>query len=513
MAELAPPAAAEPVLDDGTIDVDGTRRSLRASVVSGLAWNSLLTVVIQGARILSSLVLVRLLEPRDYGLAGMALIFSSLVLNFADLGFGSALVQRPRITEADRSTAFWTTAGVGLLLMAVGIGVSGPIAGFFHEPRVQILFIAISATFFVGSLGATQASLIHRAMNFRAITIRLVIATVAGCLVAIGVAAAGGGPWALVSQQLTVTVLSTVSLWLLCDWRPRLVFSRESFRDFAGFGGNVVGANFLDYLQSNMDNLLIGRYVGSAALGTYSVAYNVILIPMGRLFVPVQETLFPALARIQGEPERLGRLWARAVQGIVTVIAPAMLGLIVVAPDFVDVVLGTRWHAAAPVMRILAVVTLAYAVTSIAYRTLLAVGRPDIALRFSAANAVLAVGAFVVGLHWGIVGVAAAYTIVTVPLQALLVVLVTRVIGMPLGRFARGLAPVTQVAAVMTAACWLTREGLIQLGLSEAPRLVVVVLVGLLVYLPLAAWRSPELVAEIRNIRSRRRVQDGPSPA
>ena len=307
-------------------------RNFRASVIEGLKWNAVVAVSTQVTRLATSLVLVHLLSPRDYGLAGIALLFSSLVLALADLGLGAGLVQRASITENDRSTVFWTSAGVGLGLTAVGIALASPLAAFFHEPRVKPLFMVVSSSFVLLALQTTQAALFMRAMSFRAMTVRRVVAMIGGAAAGIAVAASGGGAWALVVQAVTVSVLSTILIWLLSDWRPKFTYSLQSLRSFGGFGLTLLGARMLDFLQGNADNILIGRYLGSSALGLYSVAYNVILLPTQRLLGPVQDTFFPAFARIQHDRPRMAALWLRISRIVGAFIAPAMLGLVVIAP-------------------------------------------------------------------------------------------------------------------------------------------------------------------------------------
>ena len=503
-----------PVRQDPGSQLDDTRReappadgnvlNLHGAVASGLAWKGLFVIVVQVTRTVSGVILVRLLQPSAFGLAGMAMLFSGLVLIFSDIGLGAALVQRKSITEADRSTAFWTTVTFGALCTLTAIALSGPIASFFHQPQVKNLLMVLSITFVLGSLGMTQASLIHRAMNFRLISIRLMVATVGGCATAIVVALAGGGAWSLIAQEIAVTILSTAFLWFTCDWRPKFVYSWRSLKDLGGFGSNVVGSNFLGFLQGNGDNILIGRYLGSSSLGVYSVAYNVILVPLTRLFGPVQETLFPVLSRIQDDSARVARVWLRAVQGVAAVIMPTILGLIVVAPDFVNVILGAQWHQAIPVIRILAVVTLVLGFSAVANRTLLALNRSRVVFLFAVANTALILPAFALGLHWGIVGVAALYTAVTIPLQAALVLTVIRVLNIGVLRFLHNVAGVTQAALLMMGVCWFSREGLIHLGVSAPARLAIVILIGVLTYLPATAWLSPGVIHEIRNLRSAR---------
>ncbi len=224
--------------------------NLRAAVVSGVAWQTVVSISAQASRIVSSLVLVHLLTPADYGLAGMALIFSGFVGVFLDLGLGTALIQRPTITEIDRSTVFWTTVTMGLVLTIVMIGLSGVISEFFHQPQLQNLVIVLSFSLIIGSLGLTQGSLLERAMKYREISIRLIIATVGACVTAIVVAVAGGGAWALIAYQLGMVTIVTISLWQLAAWRPRFVYSWRSAKDFGGFGINVFGTGLLGFFKA-----------------------------------------------------------------------------------------------------------------------------------------------------------------------------------------------------------------------------------------------------------------------
>ena len=142
----------------------------------------------------------------------MALVVSGFVLAFSDLALGAALVQRKQITEAHRSTTFWITLAAGLLFTLLGIGASGLAAAAFGQPEVRDLFAVMSLTFVITSLGATQSALLMRSMNFRALELRIVIGTVLGGIVGVAAAVAGWGAWAIVLQQVTLSVVSTMLL-------------------------------------------------------------------------------------------------------------------------------------------------------------------------------------------------------------------------------------------------------------------------------------------------------------
>jgi len=478
---------------------------LQSSVRSGLGWSVVVSIVVQVSRIVSSLVLVRLLSPSDYGLASMAMVVVALVSNFQDVGFGAGLIQRRTITETDRSTVFWATAALGAFSTLILIGLSVPIADFFNEPQVRNLVIGLSFTLFIGSLGLTQGALVHRAMNFRATAVRIIVANVGATVAAIAVAAAGGGAWALIAYQLAITSLITVLLWQLAAWRPRFVFSRTSLKRFSGFGFNVLGARGLDFLQTNVDNILVGRVLGPTSLGLYTVSYNVILIPLGRLFQPISGVLFAAGSRLQDDRERLARLWIRAARGALAVILPAVLGLLVVTPDFVHVVFGSKWEDAVPVIRVLGFVTVAYGLSMLADNVLLSLDKANLVFRLRLLNTVLAIGAFVVGLQWGVVGVAASYAVVTIPMNLWRVFLANMYLGVSLPRFARSLARTVEASLGMALICWFARVGLSDGNARPWVQLVVVVATGIVVY---GAWtylRNREVVDDFVSLIARRR--------
>ena len=398
---------------DTVREVDSATRSapdsstLRANVAAGVRWGLVFGVANQLSRIAVGLVLVRLLTPADYGLAAIAFVCATFVLTLSDASLGKALVQRPTIDELDRSTVFWATVAIGVVLTGAGVAASGPLAHLFHQPKVQPLIAVLSLSFILVSLQMTQVALFQREMMFKTTTLRLILSAGVAGIVGVVVAVLGGGAWALIAQQLALISTSTVLLWILSPWRPRLMFSWSRLRMHGGFGLNVMGSRLMDDVSTNADNALIGRFLGSAALGAYSVAYNLMTLPIARLVIPIQDTLFPAYARIQDDTARIRRIWLRTTAVMASVVAPAMVGLAVVAPNFVHFVLGSRWATVAPVLRILAPLAIAQSLAALASTTLLARDRTKTIFRCSVVGTILVLSAFIIGLHWGIIGVAA----------------------------------------------------------------------------------------------------------
>jgi O-antigen/teichoic acid export membrane protein len=496
--------------DRSTVDAADGARNLQSLVLRGLGWKFLSGGVLQAWQIVAAVVLARLLRPHDYGLAGMVLVLTTVVIAFSDLAMGAALIQRRKLTEKDRSTVFWTGVAAGLAFTLVGLGLSGPVARFYGQPDVRDLFAAFSLSFFITSLGTTQKALLTREMNFRSLELRQIAGSVGGGIVGITVAAQGYGAWAIIGQQLTMGVLSTVLLWMVTPWRPHFTYSFESLRNLGGFSANVLGQRLLYQLTRSADNVLIGRFLGPAAVGTYAVAYNVMLLPLSRLGTPIGLVLFPALSRMQDDPERVTTVWLRVNRLLAAVSVPAMLGLIVVAHDFVHVVLGARWAAATPVLQILAWVGVLQAIQTLNEDVLQVRDRTGTMFRFmvlwSSANLL----GLVIGLHWGIIGVAVGVSVAGTVVAPVSIWLTARVAGVSMRAFAANLAGVFQAALGMAAVVFAARLLLVSAGVPTVARLLILVLIGIASYLALTAWRMPDVIADVRRLRTR---TPAPAPA
>jgi O-antigen/teichoic acid export membrane protein len=488
------------VNDGGPESVD-----LRSRVLSGLAWKAASQIFLQFSRFAVALVLARLLTPHDWGLAAMVLVFSGFVIVFTDNALGTALIQRREIVEADRSTVFWVGVGIGVTLAAAGVALAGPVAAFYGEPDVEPLFAAMSLSFAVNALGTTQVALLVREMQFKLLELRVIVASLCGAVTGIVVALDGHGAWAIVIQQLTIAIVSTALLWRVTPWRPSATFSLQSLRKLGRFTANVFGQNLLYQTGRNLDNLLVGRFLGAVPLGLYGLAYNVMLVPFSRIAAPLQQVFFPAFSRMQEDKERMATAWIRVVRLVGSLSIPALVGLVIVAPDFVDVVLGQKWSGAVPLIQILAWAGILQSLQTLNGEILMALDRAHILFRFTVLWFFATIGAVALGLQWGIEGVAACYTIAIAIVEPLNAHLTARALGVPTRRFFVSLAGVVQATAVMALVTLTARELLIAQNVPASVRLPAVILLGMVVYLPCCLWRVPEVTRDVRGIFPRPR--------
>jgi O-antigen/teichoic acid export membrane protein len=490
------PRSAEPTdsHDDGR---------LTGHVLRGVGWKFGSQLLQQGTQIVVGVLLARLLTPDDYGLAGMVLVFSALINVFSDLSLGSALVQKREITDLDCTTAFWTSTAGGLLFTLVGIALSWPMSWFYNEPRVEPLFAVLSLSFVLTAMGTTQTAILTRKMDFRSLEMRMMMAAVVGAVVGVTIAVSGGGAWALIVQRIVVAAASTAMVWRLSPWRPSFHYSRGSLGKLGSYSRNVFSTGLLFYVSGNVDNIMVGRLLGAAALGVYSLAFNLILFPITRLVTPIRMVLFPAFSRMQGDRARMATAWTRVNRLVGSITVPLMLGLVVLAPDFVPVVLGSHWNAAIPIIQILVWVGLLQSLQRLNGSILQACDRTGMLLGFAVVTAVGNIAAIIVGLHWGVLGVAAGLAVVSTLTQPGYTWLTSHVLGVSVWRSVSELRGVAEAGVLMLAALIMFDIAVPADKVGHAVHLAAGVSLGAIVFSAAIRWRAPEVPQELRLLRAR----------
>ena len=386
--------------------------SVKKQVVSGVKWSTISQVGRQAMQLVTIAILARFLTPDDYGLVGMASIVIGFAMLFSDLGTASTVIQRQNISEPFLSSIFWFNAIIGCLA-CVTIYLSAPlIAGFYQEPRLTLLMQVLSFNFLVAGGGIVQKALLERKLEFYSLAKIEIIASVVGSITGISAAVAGFGPWSLVYQTLVVTIVTTTLLWLFAAWQPKRVLQWSELRTVYSYSLNLTGFNIFNYFARNADYLLIGRFLGSQALGYYTLAYRVMLYPLQNISSVLSRVLFPSLSLIQNDQVRFRSMYLRAT-GIVALVAfPLMLGLMGLADTLILVAFGVQWLPVASVLTILAPVGMLQSVGTLVGIIYQAMGRTDWMFRWGVGSGLLVILAFAIGLQWGILGVAAAYALI-----------------------------------------------------------------------------------------------------
>lgn len=363
------------------------------------------------AQIVSTVFLARLLAPADFGLVAMATTFSLLLVSFGFNGFTEAVIQFDEIDQNTVSNLHWINVLAGLVL-AIAFAASGSLlARFYHNPLVANVAACLSIGIVASSASVVHLALLKRAILFTGASVNDVIGRCVNTAIAIVLALRGWGYWALVvgiiGQQLSVTI----GAWILCPWIPNLPKRTGKTRAMLQFAAKVYGQFGVAYSQQNIDNLLVGWRFNAVALGFYKKAFDLFALTASQLTAPMNNVALATLSRLRHDHERF-RHSLRNSLGMVALVGMAISAdLSLVGKDAVRLVLGQKWAESGRIFEIFAPGIGAMLLCSTVGWVHLPLGKPGRWLRWSLVALGFTVSLFLLALHWGPAGVAAAWSI------------------------------------------------------------------------------------------------------
>ena len=380
----------------------------QAKARSAVFWSALDTFLRQGVSFFISIILARLLLPEDFGTVALLAIFMGIANLFVNMGLGLALIQRQDITHTDESTVFWFNLLVALVMTLGLIALAPWIADFFDLPVLVPLTRVLALTILLSALGTIHGTLMTKRLDFRTPMKVGVTTTLVSGGVAITMAWAGYGLWALAGQSLAGAIVGTSLLWLVSPWRPRLVFSAQSFKRLFGFSGWLFLSWMFDVVYQRGYTLLIGKFYGTYDLGIYNRADSTQTTASGVLTDVVSKVAFPLFSSVHQDLERMRRGMRLAVRSMMLITAPSMFGLAVLAEPFIIIVFGENWVSAAPILQVLCVVGLFYPLHVANLNVLQAQGYSRLFFKLEIVKKMVGVTLLVTGSFFGIIGIALA---------------------------------------------------------------------------------------------------------
>lgn len=401
-----------PELDPGRwFSAEAARADLGARTIRGGAIFAVSRTVRGLLELLATLALARLLTPADYGLVGLAATFLGFVTLFSELGLGTATEQREALTHDEVTRLFWINVAVGLGLATI-CAASGPaVSWFFGEPRLVPICAVLALGLALGGAAVQHQALLRRNLMQGQLAAIELGAVVFSALIALGFAAAGAGPWALVAQPVSSALVRLLLSWWACDWRPGSPRTKSEVGEHLKMGGHVTGFTVVNYFARNMDDILIGRFAGTEALGLYQQAYRLLMLPLRQLNAPIASVAKPALARLLNEPERYRRAFLRMLDKVLLLTMPLGALLLVHAGSILELLLGPQWRPAEDVFRWLGLLLFSQPLGNATGWLFISQGRTASMFRWGLVGSGLSVASFVAGLPWGPTGVAAAYAV------------------------------------------------------------------------------------------------------
>ena len=413
----------------------GDSRDLgRSTVRSGLI-NMGSQAISVALGLVSTIVLARLLTPAAYGTIGMVATVIAFASLFKDLGLSTATIQRKELTTDQVSVMFWVNVAAGLALTLVLAASSPLVAWFYKRPDLVWVTVALASNVLVSSLGAQHSALLTRRMRFRELAIARLNGALATLIVAVASALAGWDHWALVAGTLGGSAVHVLLLWSFSPFRPRFILRGAGTREMIRYGLNLTGFDLVNYFSRNLDNILIGRVLGSVALGYYTRAYSLLLFPISNIRGPLTAVAMPAMSQLQSDPPRFRAYYRRlvAILGLATM--PLSAFCFVAAEPIVEVLLGPQWLPAAGIARWLAFASFLQPVAGVFGSVLTALGLANRHLRCGLASALAVSTTFAISVRGGLETLALAYAIANYALFLPIFLYASRGTGITLGDF------------------------------------------------------------------------------
>jgi O-antigen/teichoic acid export membrane protein len=476
--------------------------NLKSQAISGVKWSGISMGAVTALQFVTLAVLARLLSPSDFGLMGMIMVVIGFAQAFADMGVSNAIIHRQDTTRNQLSSLYWLNIIAGIIVFFVVCASASLIVGFYHEPRLHNLLYLTAVIFLITPFGQQFQILLQKELRFNGLAKIEIATSIVKAVVAIVLAFSGFGVYSLIWGQLADTSARVLMLlgagWR--NWRPGFHFSKRDLRGYLSFGLYQMGERTINYLNSNLDYLLIGSMLGAKPLGYYTLAYNLIIRPSSLINPVITKVAFPVFSRIQNETDRLKRGYLKGLQLLSSINFPIMAGMAAVASVAVPTIFGEQWKPSVILVQILTIVGLLRSAGNPVGSLLLAKGRADLGFKWNTALMIIQIPGLYLGAKLGgTVGVAIAFavlmglfTIFSYP------ILIRALLGPCLREYVGSMWSALWMSIVMAGAVFTV--GIFLRNSPQQQLLIIQVLCGIAVYLVLMIYSQGRLLWEIKEM-------------
>ncbi|MGI9436926.1 MAG: lipopolysaccharide biosynthesis protein [Geminicoccaceae bacterium] len=420
------------------------------SMARGAAWMVLMRLVIRGAGLINMVILARLLVPEDFGLIAMAMIFVGAIEILSEFNFDVVLIKEQQVRRAHYDTA-WTLSIIrGVVMAALLLAIAGPAASVFDEPRLSPMISALSVSSLLLGLQNIGVVDFRKSLDFRKDFIFMASERVVAVMVSVGLALWLQNYWALVGGIIAGKLWRVVASYAMHPFRP--TFALTMWRELFAFAKWLLLQNMLLFFRNRIDRLVIGKVLGAATLGLYTIAFDLANLVTSELMAPVRRALFPGYAKLAHQPDRISRLFVDIFGLTLWLGAPIAVGTALLADPLIHVLLGAEWRGAVPIVQMLAVAGFIALLSSGSHPVFLALGRPELQTYLAALSVVLLIPGLIVGTaRAGVIGAAIAVVVAQLVVAVLDIVLVLRLLKLRSAAVGKAAWRALAALALMTA--------------------------------------------------------------
>lgn len=387
---------------------------MKETVISSLIWKFLERLGTQGIQFVVSIILARLLLPSDYGVVTMIMVFTAISNAFIQAGFSTSLIQQKNSDELDYSSVFYTSFIIATLCYVILYIAAPVIADFYNMQQIKDILRVISLTLFFGALNSVQIAKLSKDMKFKNLFFSSLGAIIVSGTTGIVMAYLGFGAWALVAQQLSNIIVSTIILSFTSGWRPKLVYSLERVKVLFSYGWKIMCSSLIDTLYQNLYNLVIGKFYNSATLGNYNKGEQFPKLIAVNIDGAIGSVMLPAYAREQERKDKVKKMVRRAIVTSSLILFPLMFGLAAIAEPVVKLLLTDKWIGCVPYMQILCIVYALYPINTANLQAIKALGKSDYFLKLEIIKKIIGIIVLIFTVSHGVFVMAIGQVFVTI---------------------------------------------------------------------------------------------------
>lgn len=371
-------------------------------LLNNVKWVSLSQIIKVGCQLLGMMVFSRFLSPREIGLMSIAVVVVNFTNIIRDMGSSAAIIQREVVTDDLKKSVFTLNFSLGILIFIFVFFFSDCISKFYHEPQLAIILKFIALTFPINSATSIHLALLERESLFSKIAKVEVFSSLLSLSIAVSLSIHGVGVYSLVVQTLLYSITSAIGFCICSSWRASFLFSFKEIKSILYFTTNLTAFNFINFASRNVDQIIIGKAFSSSVLGQYSLAYRLMLFPVQNITFVLTRSLYPLLSRLQNHKNEAFQVYMQSLRAISIITPPLMIGLAFISKDFVSLFFGSKWDLVSHILVWLAPVAIMQSLVSTTGSVFMSGGRTRILLLISIYNAILQVGAFIIGGFYSI---------------------------------------------------------------------------------------------------------------
>jgi O-antigen/teichoic acid export membrane protein len=458
--------------------------SVGTKVRGGFVWLTISQILGKGLSFLAGIALARLLFPEDYGLNAMAVTVSNLVSLLGTMGVGQMLIQQHERFDDYANAGLRLNILIGICLFFIQIIVS-PFAGqFYNNPIVTKIMIVSAIGYLIWPLGSVPSTILTKTMQFKKRATVGIVFTLLSSSLSVLFALSGFGVWSFVIPRLLVAPVEVGIYWYLVPWRPSRGLRLECWAPIFRYGRNILAVNILGYVQNNTDYLLIGKILGSTALGIYTFGFEASVGLLRQFLIVCGPVLFSAFSTLKKDPLVLKDTFFKYASLLSLIIFPGILLLGGTGPEFITGIYGEKWNGAVVPFILLAISSLFRPIGSMCYHLANAVGRPDLNMKWNLCTIFPHIVILIIGIRYGIIGVAAAMSIGQIIFVPLWIWLCLRMLKWNYGTLIKTIAPAFVSGIIMLLCIILVRGSILSaLPLPKVIKLLFLGITGIAIYL------------------------------